>query len=57
MRNMPYKSVLICGKKKEKYLKYQNKNLKILDFVELEDYYASSDIVVTRAGSSTLLSF
>lgn len=54
MRNMPYKSVLICGKKKEKYLKYQNKNLKILGFVELEDYYASSDIVVTRAGSSTL---
>ena len=54
MRNMPYKNVLICGKKKEKYLKYQNKNLKILDFVELEDYYASSDIVVTRAGSSTL---
>lgn len=54
MRNMPYKSVLICGKKKEKYLKYQNKNLKILGFVNLEDYYASSDIVITRAGSSTL---
>lgn len=54
MRNMPYKSILICGKKKEKYLKYQNKNLKILGFVNLEDYYASSDIVITRAGSSTL---
>lgn len=51
---MPYKSLLICGRKKEKYLKYQNKNLEIKGFENLENYYNKADIIITRAGSSTL---
>lgn len=54
MRNMPYKSLLICGRKKDKYIKYQNKNLHVEGFVNLEEYYNKSDIVVSRAGASTL---
>ena len=54
MRHMPYKSLLICGRKKEKYLKYQNKNLEIKGFENLENYYNKADIIITRAGSSTL---
>lgn len=54
MRNMPYKSCLICGNKYDKYKKYQTKNLEILPYQDLFSYYNKSKTVVTRSGSSTL---
>ena len=54
MRNMPYKSALLCGNKYDKYKKYQNKNLDVLPYQKLDDLYDMSDLVITRAGASTL---
>lgn len=54
MRKLPYRTLLIAGNKYEKYKKLENDNLKIVKYADTEKEFSSSEIIITRCGSSTL---
>lgn len=54
MRKLPYQTLLIAGNKYEKYKKYENDNLKVIKFGDTIKEFSSSDVIITRCGSSTL---
>lgn len=49
-----YKVIIIAGRYKEKYEKYEHDNCTILGFEDLTNFYGIAKITITRSGSSTL---
>lgn len=54
LRNSGYKIALVTTRKELKYKKYENDNFKVLGFVDSLELFSKSNLVITRAGSSTI---
>lgn len=48
------KVLLIAGRYDKIYKQYENSNLKVLGFVNVSEYYRQANIIICRAGSSTI---